>query len=83
MKKQHKESIRHFLLAQLEHDDIRLMLDSWIDAEKTLNGEEIDDLEAMEFYEQEVQRIRKLFCLWDQYPAPQVTATTQPMEVLR
>ncbi len=75
MKKQHKESIRHFLLAQLEHDDIRLMLDSWIDAEKTLNGEEIDDLEAMEFYEQEVQRIRKLFCLWGQYPGTQVTAT--------
>ena len=63
MKKQHKESIRYFLLAQLEHDDIRLMLDSWVDASKNLNSEQIDDFEAMEFYEQEVQRIRKLFCL--------------------
>jgi len=65
MKTRHKESIRRFILQQLEHDDIRLMLDSWIDSEKNLSGIEIDDFEAMEFYEQEVQRIRKLFCLWN------------------
>jgi hypothetical protein len=64
MKTQHKKSIRNFILQQLEHDDIRLMLDSWIDSEKNQSGIEIDDFEAMEFYEGEVQRIRKLFCLW-------------------
>jgi hypothetical protein len=83
MKKQHKELIRHFLLAQLEHEDIRLMLDSWLDAEKTLKREEIEDLEAIEFYEQEVQRIRKLFCLWDQRPTPQDTATTHLGRMMR
>lgn len=66
MKTQHKESIRRFILQQLEHDDIRLMLNSWIDSEKNLSGLEIDDFEAMQFYEQEVFRIRKLFCLFDQ-----------------
>jgi len=65
MKTQHKESIRNFILQQLEHDDIRLMLDSWINSEKNQTGAEIDDFEAMEFYEREVQRIRKLFCLWE------------------
>ena len=64
MKTQHKKSIRNFILQQLEHDDIRLMLDSWIDSEKNQSGIEIDAFEAMEFYEREVQRIRKLFCLW-------------------
>ena len=64
MKTQHKESIRNFILQQLEHDDIRLMLDSWLDSENSQTGAEIDDFEAMEFYEWEVQRIRKLFCLW-------------------
>lgn len=61
MKTQHKESIRNFILQQLEHDDIRLMLNSWIDSEKNQSGIEIDAFEAMEFYEREVQRIRKLF----------------------
>jgi len=66
MKTQHKESIRNFILQQLEHDDIRLMLDSWVDSENSQTGAEIDDFEAIEFYEREVQRIRKLFCLWGQ-----------------
>jgi hypothetical protein len=80
MKTQHKESIRNFILQQLEHDDIRLMLDSWIDSEKNQTGAEIDDFEAMLFYEQEVERINKMFC----YPTmpTQDTATTRSTEVM-
>ena len=56
MKKSQKNEVRLFILTQLwELDDLRWKLDGLADTY------DMDPLEAMEFYEQEVERINKLF----------------------
>jgi len=61
MKQSHKDQIRSFIIHQLyELDDLRLKLD---DLALTHN---IDTFETVEFYEQEVERINKLFNYPDQ-----------------
>jgi hypothetical protein len=63
MKQSQKHEIRLFILTQLlEMDDLRWKLDEVADTY------DIDSLEAMEFFEQEVERINKLF----NYPAEQL-----------
>jgi hypothetical protein len=62
MKKSQKDEIRLFIITQLlELDDLRWKLDELADTY------DIDPLETMEFFEQEVERINKLFC----YPGQQ------------
>jgi hypothetical protein len=56
MKKSQKDEVRLFILTQLwEMDELRWKLDGLADTY------DIDPLEAMEFFEQEVDRINKLF----------------------
>jgi hypothetical protein len=62
MKQSEKASIRKFILAQLEHDNIRMILGEWLDKEKEISGNDIDPFEAMVFYEDQVDRIDKMFC---------------------
>lgn len=63
MKQSQKNEIRLFILTQLlEMDDLRWKLDEVADTY------DIDSFEAMEFFEQEVERINKLF----NYPAEQL-----------
>jgi hypothetical protein len=57
MRREHKTEIREFLHERLFNDDLRYDLAKMCD----LAG--IDQLEGIEFYEQETDRIRKLFCL--------------------
>jgi hypothetical protein len=61
MKNSEKASIRKFILAQLERDDIRMMLNKWLETEKKTSGQDIDEFEAMVFYEEQVERIDKMF----------------------
>ena len=62
MKKNQKNEIRLWILTQLaEIDELRWKLDELADVY------DIDSLETMEFFEQELERINKLFC----YPAEQ------------
>lgn len=61
MKKSHKQHIRAFILELLYDKDIRCRMSEFLDRVKKSTGEKIDDFEAMEFYEQEVQRINKYF----------------------
>jgi hypothetical protein len=63
MKSAQKHEVRLFILTQLwEMDDLRWKLDELADTY------DIDSLEAMEFFENEVERINKLF----NYPAEQL-----------
>ncbi len=63
MKQSQKHEVRLFILTQLrEMDDLRWKLDGLADTY------DIDPLEAMEFFENEVERINKLF----NYPAEQL-----------
>jgi len=63
MKQSQKNEIRLFILTQLwEMDDLRWKLDELADTY------DMDAFEAMEFFEQEVERINKLF----NYPAEQL-----------
>jgi len=56
MKKTHKDEVRLFILTQLlEMDDLRWKLDGLADTY------DMDPMEAMEFFETEVERINKLF----------------------
>ena len=56
MKQSQKDQIRSFIIHQLyELDDLRLKLDD------LANTHSIDTFETVEFYEQEVERINKLF----------------------
>jgi hypothetical protein len=56
MKKSHKDEVRLFILTQLrEMNDLRWKLD------ELAEDNDIEPLDAMEFYEQEVERINKLF----------------------
>jgi hypothetical protein len=56
MKQSQKDKVRLFIINQLyELDDLRLKLDELADTY------EIEPLEAMEFFENEVERINKLF----------------------
>jgi hypothetical protein len=73
MKTQDKQTIRAFILELLYDEDVRHRLDG-------IQGLEADPFEAMLFYEQEVERINKMFC----YPAmpTQDTATTRTTEVM-
>jgi hypothetical protein len=57
MRLKHKTEIREFLHKRLFNDDLRYDLAKMCD----LAG--IDQLEGIEFYEQETDGIRKLFCL--------------------
>jgi hypothetical protein len=57
MNRKHKAEIREFLHERLFNGDLRYDLAKMCD----LAG--IDQLEGIEFYEQEADRIRKLFCL--------------------
>jgi len=62
MKKNQKNEIRLWILTQLaEIDELRWKLDEFA------NAHNIDSLETMKFFEQELERINKLFC----YPAEQ------------
>lgn len=62
MKKSQKNGIRLFILTLLtECEDLRWKLDEVADTY------DIDSFEAMEFFEQEVERVNKLF----NYPAIQ------------
>jgi hypothetical protein len=72
MKTQDKQTIRAFILELLYDEDVRHKLDS-------IQVLEADPFEAMLFYEQEVERINKMFC----YPAmpTQDTASTTAWEV--
>jgi hypothetical protein len=61
MKLAHKDKVRLFILDQLDKvDDLRLKLDDLSDE----HG--MDSFEVMEFYENELWRIKKLF----NYPQP-------------
>jgi hypothetical protein len=61
MKLAHKDKVRLFILDQLDKvDDLRLKLDDLSDE----HG--MDSFEVMEFYENEMWRIKKLF----NYPQP-------------
>ena len=73
MKTQDKQTIRAFILKLLYDEDVRHKLDS-------IQGLEADPFEAMQFYEQEVERINKMFC----YPAmpTQDTATNHPWRMV-
>ena len=72
MKNTQKHEVRLFILTQLkEMDDLRWKLDEVADTY------DIDSLEAMEFFEQEVERINKLF----NYPAEQLEETVPVEEV--
>jgi hypothetical protein len=63
MKTSQKNEIRYFILKQLwEMDDLRWKLGV------LASTYEIDEFEAMEFFENEVERINKLF----NYPAEQL-----------
>ncbi len=56
MKKSHKDEVRLFILTQLrEINDVRWKLS------ELAEDNDIESLEVMEFYEQEVERINKLF----------------------
>jgi hypothetical protein len=56
MKQSQKDKVRLFIINQLhELNDLRLKLDELADTY------EIEPLEAMEFFENEVERINKLF----------------------
>jgi hypothetical protein len=56
MKQSQKQEVRLFILTQLwEMDDLRWKLDG------LANTHSIDTFETVEFYEQEVERINKLF----------------------
>jgi hypothetical protein len=57
MNRKHKTEIREFLHERLFNNDLRCDLAKMCD----LTG--IDQFEGIEFYEQEADRIRKLFCL--------------------
>ena len=61
MKNPHKKFVRAFIMELLYDQDVRLRLDSFSDSVKQLFGEDLDSFEAMEFYEQEVERINKMF----------------------
>jgi hypothetical protein len=64
-----KNEVRLFILTQLwETDDLRWKLDELADTY------DIDSLEAMEFFENEVERINKLF----NYPAEQLKESVTP-----
>jgi hypothetical protein len=61
MKLAHKDKVRLFILDQLNKvADLRMKLDDLSDEH------EMDSFEVMEFYENELDRIRKLF----NYPQP-------------
>ncbi len=63
MKQSQKNEVRLFILTQLwEMDDLRWKLDELADTY------DIEPLEAMEFFENEVERINKFF----NYPAEQL-----------
>lgn len=62
MKTSHKRHIRTMILDLLSPEDIRLRMYAHLQAVKTNHGEDIDEFEAMEFYEQEVERINRMFC---------------------
>jgi hypothetical protein len=66
MKNTQKQEVRLFILTQLkEINDLRWKLDELADTY------DIEPLEAMEFFESEVERINKLF----NYPAEQLEET--------
>lgn len=68
MKQSQKNEIRSFILTQLwEMNDLRLKLD------KLADTYDIDSFETIEFFEQEVERINKLF----NYPTEQLKLTNK------
>jgi hypothetical protein len=61
MKLAHKDKVRLFILSQLQEiDNLRMKLHDLSDAH------DMDSFEVMDFYENEVWRIKKLF----NYPQP-------------
>jgi hypothetical protein len=60
MKNSHKQSIRAFIMELLHDENIRYRLSSWEHSERD-KGLELNSFEAMEFYENEVNRIDKMF----------------------
>ena len=61
MKNSDKQSIRAFIMELLKDTDVRYRLNSWAHSEID-KGLELNNLEVMEFYEKEVERINKMFC---------------------
>lgn len=76
MKTLHKQYIRSLIMEVLYDDDIRYRMNGFLDDVKTRTGEDIDEFEAMEAYEQEIERINKMFCYPQQ--STQDDATTVP-----
>ena len=60
VKHSHKQSIRAFIMEILHDENIRYRLLDWEDSEKD-RGLDLDNFEAMEFYEKETERINKMF----------------------
>jgi len=73
MKTQDKQAVRAFILELLYDEDVRYRLDG-------IQGLIADPFEVMQFYEQEVERINKMFC----YPTMpiEVSNTTAAGEVM-
>lgn len=61
MKTSHKQFIRAFIVELLSDEDVRHRLDALSDSVKLRTGEDLDPFAAIQFYEQEVSRIEKLF----------------------
>lgn len=61
MKTSHKQFIRAFIVELLGNEDVRHRLDALSDSVKLRTGEDLDPFDAIQFYEQEVSRIEKLF----------------------
>ena len=79
MKTSHKQHIRCLMMERLYDEEIRYRMDSFLDSVEQRTGDIIDTFEAMEFYEQEVERINKMF----RYPqqGTEVTGTNYHKEV--
>ena len=66
-------------MERLYDENIRYRMDSFLDNVEQRTGDAIDQFEAMQFYEQEVERINKMFCYPQQ--CPEVTGTNYHKEV--
>lgn len=79
MKTSHKRHMRAMILDLLNPEDIRLQISTHLQEVQANYGEDIDEFEAMEFYEQEVERINRMFCYPQQ--ALETSNTTTDREV--
>ena len=80
MKTSHKQYIRCLIMEVLYDEDIRYRMDLFLDSVEQRTGDAIDQFEAMQFYEQEVERINKMFYYPQQ--STESTGTDYHKEVL-